>query len=313
MADSICESAAERQRAWHSPSAAVAAIRNVIEKSATLTIGRLAVSSPVERWRQGRWLRSPPLPPPQVRVALVAHAFYPELVPELLRCHRWLPLGSPLHLTTTPQSYGAVCAATSGVPGVTIHIVPNRGRDIAPFLEVLDSGELDAFDAVLKLHTKRSMHLWDGDIRRRLFYLALAGGPARVHRILTLFEAASTGIVGWRPSYRRNRYFWQRNRKRGSELIARMGGSEDTPLGFFEGSMFWVRPAALRRLRRLNLDLEDFEIEAGQTDGTLHHAAERIFCVATALEGFDTLSTSGRLLRCGSRLEADVHAPLYVK
>lgn len=187
-------------------------------------------------------------------------------------------------------------AAVIGAPQIHVHVLPNRGRDIAPFLHVLASGQLDKVDAVLKLHTKRSVHLMDGDIRRRLLYLALAGGPARVHRILTLFEAASTGVVGWAPSFRQGSYFWQRNERRGRQLVSAMGGPANMPLGFFEGSMFWFRPVAVQRLRALGLAIDDFEGEAGQTDGTLHHAVERMFCISAALEGFNTLSTSGATL-----------------
>lgn len=291
----------DRIRAWHSPAAALTASRNVAEKLATLTLGRLVVSRPVEGWRERRWHRHPALPPPRVRAALVAHAYYPELVPDVLRCHHWFPAGSPLHVTTTEEQSAAVGAAlrvwTSACQaGVHLHVLPNRGRDIAPFLHVLATGHLGEVDAVLKLHTKRSTHLLDGDIRRRLLFLALAGGPVRVHRILTLFKTASTGLVGWSPSFRTGRTFWQRNEPRGRQLISAMGGPDHMPLGFFEGSMFWFRPAAIARVTALGLTSDDFDPEAGQTDGTLHHAVERMFAIAAALDGFSTLGTSGTVL-----------------
>ena len=60
--------------------------------------------------------------------------------------------------------------------------------------------------------------------------------------------------------------------------------------------MFWFRPAAFAALRDLNLSLEDFEAEAGQVDGTLHHAIERCFTVAAWMRGFTIRDLKGRLL-----------------
>lgn len=260
------EDANERLRVWHSLSAVLTASRNIVEKTATLTIGRLAVSGKAERCREALWRRSPLLAPPQVRAAVVAHVFYPELVPELLRCHRWFPPGSPLHLTTTVERRGSVAAAASGYPNLHIHVLPNRGRDIAPFLHVLSSGWLDDVDAVLKLHTKRSIHLMDGDIRRRLLYLALAGGPARLHRILTLFEVASTGVIGWGPSYRRGQYFWQRNRTRGGRAHCADGRAARYAARLFRGLHVLGPPGSLAAPASTGLGLRDLRNRSG-TDG----------------------------------------------
>ena len=52
--------------------------------------------------------------------------------------------------------------------------------------------------------------------------------------------------------------------------------------------MFWFRPAALAALVRLGLD--DFEDEAGQTDGTFAHVIERMPALASMANGFDVVS-----------------------
>jgi len=68
-------------------------------------------------------------------------------------------------------------------------------------------------------------------------------------------------------------------------------------LGFFEGSMFWSRPAALNRWRALELTPDDFEPEARQLDGTLHHAIERYFTISAWADGFLVRDTKGKILR----------------
>ena len=59
--------------------------------------------------------------------------------------------------------------------------------------------------------------------------------------------------------------------------------------------MFWLRPAALRLLLDAHLEVAEFEAEAGQLDGTLAHAIERVFSLSASAGGFSTLSAAGLL------------------
>jgi rhamnosyltransferase len=230
------------------------------------------------------------------RVAVLAHVYYPDLLDEILACWRACPPGTGLLLTTIPQHEAELRTLTAGIGHVEIYVQDNRGRDIAPFLRVLNSGALAGYDAVLKLHTKRSPHLLSGARRRRLLYTALAGNRLQVERVLARFDAPDTGVVGFAPSYRDTPFYWWTNKPRVTELCARMQPPAPVACSFFEGSMFWFRPMALEPLRRLDLASEDFEVVAGQLDGGLHHAVERVFNLAAAAAGYNVLSDSGRLL-----------------
>src|SRR4051794_24828825 len=66
------------------------------------------------------------------------------------------------------------------------------------------------------------------------------------------------------------------------------------PLDFPSGSMFWARSAALRPLLDLHLSFDDFPAEAGQTDGTLAHAIERLYFLVCEQAGFDWLKITAR-------------------
>ena len=235
-------------------------------------------------------------PRKRYRCAIVAHIYYPELLEEIITCWRATPEGTHLHITTIAEHKDELARRLNGEKAVLIHIYENRGRDIAPFLEVFNSGALTNYDAVLKLHTKRSPHLRTGGRNRRLLFANLAGNSLQVNRILEIFDTASIGLVGWSRSYRNGEAYWMANKARVIHLCHRIEPHAIVRSSFFEGSMFWFRPAALAPLRKLALTQKDFEEEAGQTDGALHHAVERVFNLAVVAAGYKVLSENGTVL-----------------
>lgn len=261
-------------------------------RGAEMAAGLAYASAPFQRLRARRL--SGAQAPAGLRAAVLAHVYYTELWDEILALRATLPAGAPLLVTAPPAQAARLRAISAGDAGVEILERPNRGRDIAPFLHALQSGALDRFDAVLKVHTKKSPHLLQGDLRRRVLFAALAGSPAATARALAWFGDPKVGLVGPGPYFRTAPVYWMDDRARVEALAARI----DAParLGFFEGSMFWVRPAALAPLRGLDLPLEAFEAEAGQLDGTLHHALERLIPLAVTRAGYETRAIGGRRL-----------------
>jgi lipopolysaccharide biosynthesis protein len=71
---------------------------------------------------------------------------------------------------------------------------------------------------------------------------------------------------------------WDANREIADALARRMGlpPIEATFFDFPLGTMFWVRPAALRPLLDLGLDWADYPNEPVPYDGTILHALERL-------------------------------------
>ena len=269
---------------------------SIAQKIFSLTLGRAFVSS------TGQELRSKIAQPTSetmivgLRIAVVVHAYYPELLGEALACWNLLPSGTALFVTVPPNRHAEAAQMLAGHSQVHLHEMPNRGRDVAPFVSLLNFGAFDGYDAVLKIHTKRSPHLRDGDIRRQLLFLMLAGEPNATRRALAAFNDPHVGMIGWKASFRTEQPFWMANRPRVEALVSAMKTDQLARLGFFEGSMFWFRPKALEPLRRLNLSVEDFEPEAGQLDGTLHHAVERAFTIAAWSAGYTVRDLRGRLL-----------------
>ena len=226
--------------------------------------------------------------PTQRAPCAVIHAWHPDTFDEILHAIRESGIHFRLLVTTTTDRHTAI-ASILARHKLNAEIVTgaNQGRDILPFLRLanrlLDEGE----DIVLKLHTKQSLHLEDGQAwRRELLERLLA--PTRAGRMLqTLREDGRIGMVAPEGHLLDLAGHMGGNREAIDYLRVRLGlGEPSTPPRFVSGSMFWARLSALRPLLDAHLDEWEFEAEQGQIDGTLAHAIERIFALCVEDAGY---------------------------
>ena len=187
-------------------------------------------------------------------------------------------------------------------PKAILTSVPNRGRDIAPFLHQARLAEEDGVDVICKVHTKKSGHRLDGDEWRRDLYDKLLGDAYHPATVAAAFAAnAALGIIAPKGHTIAADYFWGANAARVHELAERLGyGAPMEPFMFPAGSMFWIRSRALKPVIELAFKTDDFEHEAGQVDGTLAHALERLFPIAAKMRGFRLADT--RVLESAPRV-----------
>ena len=244
----------------------------------------------------------PPTDKPVRRVAVVLHLHYVELWDEIEKLLRAWPFSFALFVTLTRPDDEIAARVRAAFPGADVRVVENRGRDVRPFLSLLEEGAFDSFDAVCKIHGKRSLGGGRlpifGDMMRRVAFVDLIANPRRVQALVRRFEEnPDLGIVGSphfhiRPRPERRDIIGPVNRAAVEALAARLGASvDDARFDFFEGTMFWVRPAALRDLAALRLSRE-FAAESGCLDGALEHAVERIFNHAVKAAGYEVEATS---------------------
>jgi lipopolysaccharide biosynthesis protein len=222
------------------------------------------------------------------RVAIVVHAYYPEILEEILDFVARLPRRHKLFVTTTPDKYAETLARleASGRDYV-IRVFPNRGRDVLPFMKIFPAIEAEGFEYLVKVHTKRSLHREDGDTWRRDLYGKLLDNAA-VEAALTVFEEdASLGLVGPDRHFVPMSTYIGSNEGKILDIGGRLGLSESQirGQGFFAGTMFMARISALRPLMRLGFGDDDFEVENGQIDGTFAHAIERGIALSVGASG----------------------------
>lgn len=219
----------------------------------------------------------------------VIHAWHPELLPEILRAVEESGVKFRFIVTTASEKARAVSALVSRA-GIEAELLTfeNRGRDILPFLGALQWAARDESDLViLKLHTKQSEHLDNGDLwRREMIDSLLAQGQATA--ALDAFEKdPDLGILAPPGHLLDLENYWGGNR----QIICHLAGLLGIPqpggnARFVSGSMFWARLAALEPLLESTLDLWNFESEKGQLDGTAAHAIERMFAVCAEHAGY---------------------------
>lgn len=240
-------------------------------------------------------LRSPIRPATTARPCLVVHAWYTEVLEEILLAMRESGQEFRLLITTAPEKIAAVRSLLQrhDVVGELVE-GENRGRDILPFLRLasrlLDEGE----QIVLKLHTKQSLHRQDGGAWRRELLERLLP-PHRTPYLAAAFaEDETLGLIAPEGHVQPMHYYWGANESNVRYLATRIGvaQSEVTRDRFIAGSMFWSRLEALRPLLDAHLDEWEFESEQGQVDGTFAHALERMFTLAANHAGYRTITTA---------------------
>lgn len=168
---------------------------------------------------------------------------------------------------------------------------PNRGRDLLPFLVVAQRLLHEGETLVLKLHTKRLPHRADGDAWRRELLEGLASPEAWTAAVATFRDEADVGLLAPRHHVQPVGHFWGANEQALVNLAARLGLTIGSEAPFVSGSMFWARLPALRPLLDAPLRYDEFEPEAGQIDGTLAHAVERLIGQTVRAAGYRVLGS----------------------
>lgn len=297
----------------------IAGLISVIRRAVKITAA-MGIRGVVDRLRSASAVRTvvadildeTPLPAPaslgelDLRVGVMAHMFYPDLIDEFAQSLQQIPVPFTLLVsvidTAAAEQVQARMKRLPNVQQVSVKIVENRGRDIAPLL-VDFRDEILALDVICHIHTKKSLYTGGEQSRWRRYLLSsLFGSSERVAWILGMFKASPNLGLVYPESYEGMPLWGHTLLSNGAvceALAARLGIALEHGryLDFPAGSMFWARVEALRPLFDLRLQTHEFPPEQGQVDGTLQHAAERMFSLVARHQGYrlGILPTDGGL------------------
>lgn len=234
----------------------------------------------------------------RLRLGIHIHLFNRHLYPETYGYLKNFPAAFDLFLTVTDEKFISIAEKIfrrAGIPKLqklTILLVENRGRDVAPWL-VNTSEYQDNYDLFCHLHGKESAQYEKDQLglgtawRDYLFANLLERQAAK--DILSLFaEDEKLGVVFPEPfEFISNIYSCAKINLMGTmgeaellpKLLERMGLSSEIDMQnvlYSIGTMMWYRPQALKPLFDLGLASEDFPEEPIGVGGTIAHAIERL-------------------------------------
>ncbi|MFO1153186.1 MAG: glycoside hydrolase family 99-like domain-containing protein [Rhodospirillales bacterium] len=233
---------------------------------------------------------------PTADVAVVFHIYYPELAEEVLAILDHLPGEPDIFISLVVGKSDRLAASLQArYPRARILVFPNHGRDVYPFVALVNTSVLCKYRFVLKIHTKKSLHRNDGDNWRQSLIGEIAGSRARVRQVMALMEGDPDCAFVVAAGNRLTMEFLGSNLDTLYDLLARMDYVFDPEeMTFPAGSIYWVNPFILRLLQSLGLGVADFEPEDGRIDGTMAHAVERIIGIIARASGM-TIVTSDEL------------------
>lgn len=215
---------------------------------------------------------------PRSRVAIVIHGFYEDVLDDLLR---QIPeeVREDVFLSLPDEASSALLSvAARWLKEPNLIFVPNRGRDLKPFLHVLKKINEVGYSYFVKMHTKRSLHRGDGDrwndeLTGPLLATLQNGKLENFldrHPRVGLVAPAGHLLDGNSFMGSAGNIAWIRRLCREFSI-----DSVPSSFGFVAGTMFAGRTASLLPLIEHPQLIEMFEEEQGRRDGTLAHALER--------------------------------------
>lgn len=216
----------------------------------------------------------------RIRILAICHIYYPEAAEEILeylkslRGYRWDLV------VTVPEETEAIRQTILRVKrNAVIREVPNRGMDVLPFVEEIQRRDLDAYDLIVKVHSKRCYpakgRLAEGMYtRKRDWFVSLHRavlGPLRVHRNIHRLTHTRTELIAAKHLIRHDTPYKERLTAR---LLKTQSLEMECGYTFVAGGVWMMKGRCAQQLREILTSEEDFT-EPKPGTFTLESAMER--------------------------------------
>ena len=131
-----------------------------------------------------------------MKLAVHLHLYYFEQLPEILGYLKSLSeTDYDLFVTMVEENEKVISEIKVVYPNAHIMIVPNYGYDVGPFIEFLHQIDLDKYDYILKIHSKKDVsknrtrlngNRMDNRLWKKILFDALLKDAERVQNNLAL-------------------------------------------------------------------------------------------------------------------------------
>ncbi len=222
---------------------------------------------------------------PNTKLAVVLHLYYIDLWPSIMKKLSSIDVPFDLFVSVQIKDKDISLDKINKYHKMTnIVALPNRGRDMLPFMMIVSKlcEDTNQYRYLLKIHSKKSLHRDDGNEWLNSLLGQLI--PNDISNVIKVLEDRKTGLVGPADHVVSLSKYMGDNKERIRKIAETMTDKKtvkqmlDSPskYPFFGGTMFWGRLDFLTPLLECGITPADFNTERGQIDGTTAHAIERI-------------------------------------
>ncbi len=244
-------------------------------------------------------------------IAVVLHLYYPDMWESdfketLERLYKTVPFDLYVNVQTGKLAVAKHIKDT--FDNAFVYETPNKGRDILPFIRSARILNRSGYEAVLKVHSKRSPqridgHQWLSDMLNKL----VPESKVLLAEMSASITSGDAGLIGPSEHFLALPVSAQSKHENTPALrdIFRRVYADDgdnflgrawLENGFFEGSMFWINLKAIEPVLEAVFESDRYDSEQGQTDGTYAHAVERALSLIPEINGRHMYETDGRHL-----------------
>lgn len=234
---------------------------------------------------------------------VIAHVYYHEMWEELDHCIQNLPKGSFDLIVTTTSNIGSLTSKVRvNYPNAKVEPCENRGYDIWPFIKVLKSVNLDDYELLLKLHTKRDMGKTVAIINNRYFFrgrywrtmlLSYISSKDNFDKCLDAFKGSTVGMINNHRLFDKTRGTTDNPHLvycivEAKKLLSEVGitAKPYDEVEYVAGTMFICRAALFKPIQKMNFDVHQFKAVNRKNENDLAHVMERVFGWLVTSQGY---------------------------
>ena len=239
----------------------------------------------------------------KMKILIHLHIYYVDLLQEISEYLKNIGYDFDILITSSVSEVLDIASvyienSIDNVDKIIIKKVPNRGRDVAPWI-IETKIIADQYDYILHIHGKKSVHadkVYADNWRKHLYSSLMTNN--NVNKIFNIFShERDVGMIFPRP-YDAVVNIWDKlnvpvigdNESVMLMLMHKLNYNYDdilrSDLLFSVGTMMWYRPEAMKSLYEIRLTYNDFPEEPIGIDGTLAHAIERSMKIICETSGY---------------------------
>lgn len=238
------------------------------------------------------------------KIAVHLHLFYQEQVEDMLdRLKNLSNVPYDLYVTFVSENLEIEQKIRAFKADANVWIVPNVGYDVGPFIDFLHHIDIDSYDYIIKIHTKRTTgeyevlfnhRRFDMKMWRELMLDSVISRRAVVENMQIFEKFENVGMIGHKYVTTKEYQHYRTVECDAVEQMKKIGLAVPNDKTFVAGTMFWVRAKLLKPFLCYNT-MDFVQSQPLVHDCTLAHVLERIFGWSVSTQGYKILGVQYKI------------------